>query len=73
MMRFSVKGTNDSYICFAEELAETSKKITYVLGGWSNSVCTVAWPQKGSPGNKGWHGSPEDPYTYKEDQAIHKG
>ena len=45
--KFSVKGTNDSYLCFAEEKADDAKKITYVLGGWSNSVSTVKWMPKG--------------------------
>ena len=39
--KFSVKGTNDSYMCFAEEKTDDAKKITYVLGGWGNSVSTV--------------------------------
>ena len=65
MFRFSVKGTNDSYICFAEEKTDDAKKITYVLGGWGNSTSTVKWMPKGQKGNNGWHGSPSDPHTYK--------
>ena len=37
MHRFSVSGTNDSYLCWAEEKADDAKKITYVLGGWGNA------------------------------------
>ena len=47
MFRFSVRGTNDSYICFAEEKTDDAKKITYVLGGWGNSTSTVKWMPKG--------------------------
>ena len=71
MFRFSVKGTNDSYICFAEEKTDDAKKITYVLGGWGNSTSTVKWMPKGQKGNQGWHGVPSDPYTYKG--YVHKG
>ena len=71
MFRFSVKGTNDSYICFAEEKTDDAKKITYVLGGWGNSTSTVKWMPKGQKGNHGWHGIPSDPYTYKG--QVHKG
>ena len=51
IFRFAVKGTNDSYICFADEKADDSRKITYVLGGWGNNWSAVAWPPKGRPGN----------------------
>ena len=33
VIRFAVKGKNDSYICFAEDKTDDAKKITYVLGG----------------------------------------
>ena len=41
VFRFAVKGTNDSYICFAEEKLDDAKKITYVLGGWGNTTSVV--------------------------------
>ena len=43
-LRFSLKGSNDSYLALAEEKEQNSKKITYVLGGWGNKHSTVAWP-----------------------------
>ena len=46
-MRFSLKGTNDTWISFAEEKDDKSKKITYVLGGWGNAGCGVNWMAKG--------------------------
>ena len=71
MIRFAVYGTNDSYICFAEEKQEESKKITYVLGGWGNKISTVAWRAKGQNSNRGWHGVPQDAYTYNG--QVHNG
>ena len=47
-MRFSLKGTMDTWIAFAEEKDDTAKKkITYVLGGWGNTGCGVHWMPKG--------------------------
>ena len=46
-MRFSLKGTNDTWIAFAEEKDDKAKKITYVLGGWNNAGCGVHWMPKG--------------------------
>ena len=47
LMRFALKGTNDTWIAFAEEKDDKAKKITYVLGGWNNSGCGVHWMPKG--------------------------
>ena len=73
-IRFSVHGTNDTYICFADEAAEEANKITYVLGGWGNGICSVAWRRKGQPGNRGWHGGPHEQYGYSDKNGlIHYG
>ena len=64
MLRFSLKGTNDSYLALAEEKEQNAKKITIVLGGWGNKHSTIYWPQKGATGNRGWHGSPNDKHSY---------
>ena len=64
VIRFSVKGKNDSYICFAEDKTDDAKKITYVLGGWGNNVSTFKWMPQGQRGNHGWHGGPNDEFNF---------
>ena len=34
LIRFSLKGTMDTWIAFSEWNQDNAKKITYVLGGW---------------------------------------
>ena len=46
-IRIELKGTNDSYLAFAEEKEHKSKKITYVLGGWNNHKCCPSWISNG--------------------------
>ena len=43
MLRFSLKGTNDSYLALAEEKDHNAKKITIVLGGWDNCHSVIHW------------------------------
>jgi hypothetical protein len=71
VIRFAVKGKNDSYICLAEDKTDDAKKITYVLGGWGNNVSTVKWMPKGQPGNHGWHGGPNDEFSFRG--KVHEG
>ena len=71
VIRFAVRGKHDSYLCFAEERTDDSKRITYVLGGWGNNASVPAWMPKGEAAGKRWHGSPEDQYSFKG--KIHEG
>ena len=68
-IRISLKGTNDSYMAFAEEKERKAKMITYVLGGWGNNSSTVRYLEKES--TQCWHGHPHEPYTYSG--KVHNG
>ena len=71
LIRFSLKGVHDTYLAFAEEKEHNAKKITYLVGGWDNKASAVKWQKKGDSGNRGWHGQPQDPYSYSG--QVHKG
>ena len=43
MLRFSLKGTNDSYLALAEEKDHNAKKITVQLGGWDDNHSVMYW------------------------------
>ena len=64
MLRFAIKGNNDTGLAFAEEKTNDSRRILVVLGGWHNTTTTVNWIHEKSDANpfKG----PQDKYSHQE-------